>query len=140
LKKDSLRKMVSKKVWQQCSLRLKNEETVKVLKSLFDLIVDILAERIDEIKTDDGRSISFFSEEREFLTINVTRKDLRIYIHPKAGAYFYPKAKFDVERFRFWEGSFHKASGKYRAMSVWISEKKCLPAVKEIIDIIPKKV
>jgi hypothetical protein len=132
--------MVSKKVWQQCSLRLKNEEAVEVLESLFDLIVDILADRIDEIKTEDGRSISFFSEEREFLTINVTRKDLRIYIHPKAGAHFDPKAKYDLERFRFWEGSFHKASGKYRGISVWISEKRHLSVVKKILDFIPKTV
>jgi hypothetical protein len=109
-----------------------------VLHTLFEHTIDVLADRIDEIKTEDGKTISFFSEEREFLTINVTRKDLRIYIHPKAGAYFDPKAKFNVERFRFWDGSYHKKSGKYRAVSVWISQRKYLPGVEHIIDIIPK--
>ncbi len=138
MKRESLKNMVNKEVWQQCSLRLKNEEAVGVLYKLFDYIIDTLAERIDEIKTEDGKTISFFFEGREFLTINVTRKDLRIYIHPKAGVFFDPKAKFDVEKFRFWETAYHKASGKNRAMSVWISEKQYLPRVKKIIDYIPK--
>jgi hypothetical protein len=133
-----LKRTLSKQIWQQCELRLKSEETKTVLHTLFEHITDVLADRIEEIKTEDGKTISFFSEEREFLTINVTRKDLRIYIHPQAGAYFDPKAKFDVERFRFWDGSYQKTSGKYRAMSVWISQKKYLPGVKHIIDIIPK--
>jgi len=140
MKREALKDMVSKEVWQQCSLRLKKEETVEVLHKLFDYIVDILADRINEIKTDDGKSISFFSEGREILTINVTRKDLRIYIHPKAGAFFDPKARFNVEKFRFWETAYHKASGKNKALSVWISEKKYLPGVKKIIDCIPKTI
>ncbi len=140
MKRETLKKMVEKEVWQQCSSRLKKEETVEVLHKLFEYIIDTLSDRIDEIKTDDGKTISFFSEGREFLTINVTRKDLRIYVHPKAGVFFDPKAKFAVEKFRFWEGSFHKASNKYRAMSVWISEKKYLSGVKKIIDSIPKTI
>ncbi|KPL01308.1 MAG: hypothetical protein AMJ91_00030 [candidate division Zixibacteria bacterium SM23_73_3] len=138
MRREALKDMVSKETWQRCLSRLKKQETVEVLHKLFDYIVDILADRISQIKTADSRSISFFSEGREFLTINVTRKDLRIYIHPKAKAFFDPKVKFDVERFRFWDGSYHKASGKYRAMSVWISEKKDLPGVKKIIACIPK--
>jgi hypothetical protein len=137
-KSRSLKEMVSEQVWQQCTLRLKMPETDEVLHQLFDYVVKALAKRIEEIRTDDGKAISFFTEGREFLTINVTRKDLRIYIHPKAGAHFDPKAKFDVEKFRFWDTSYHKASGKYRAMSVWISQKKYLPGVKEIIDFVPK--
>ena len=140
MKREALKDMVSKEVWQQCSLRLKKEETVEVLYKLFGYIVDSLADRIGEIKTEDGESISFFSEGREILTINVTRKDLRIYIHPRAGAFFDPKARFDVEKFRFWETAYHKATGKNRAMSVWISEKKYLQGVKEIIDCIPKTI
>jgi hypothetical protein len=134
----ALKRTISKQIWQQCEQRLKSEETKAVLHTLFEYIMNVLAGRIDEIKTEDGKAISFFSEEREFLTINVTRKDLRIYIHPKAGTYFDPKAKFKVERFRFWDGSYQKTSGKYRAMSVWISQKKYLPGVKHIIDFIPK--
>ena len=123
-KREALKDVVSKQVWQQCSLRIKKEETVEVLRSLFDYVVDVLADRIREIKTDDGKSISFLSEGGEILTINVGRKNLRIYIHPKAGAFFDRKAKFEAEEFRFWEISYHKASQKQRAMSVWISEKK----------------
>ncbi|MBA7667766.1 hypothetical protein ES703_75864 [subsurface metagenome] len=134
----SLKELVSEKFWQECSKKLKNEKTVVVLHELFDYIVDILAKRIDNIKTEDGKAISFFSKEREFLTINVTRKNLRIYLHPPAGAFFEPNTRFDVEEFRFWEGSYRKASGKYRGMSVWISEKKYLQGVKEIINQIPR--
>lgn len=134
----SLKELVSEEVWQKCSERLKNEEPVAVLKELFDYIVDTLAKRIDNIKSEDGKAISFFSQGKEILTINVTRKNLRIYIHPPAMAFFDPKAKFRVEKFRFWEGSYRKSSGKYRGMSVWISEKEYLQGVKEIINQIPR--
>ena len=134
----SLKKQISEKIWQQCFAKLGKEETMEVLRNLFNYIVDTLATRIDDIKTDDGKAISFFSNKREILTINITRKDLRIYIHPPAKALFNPKTKFDVEKFRFWEGSYHKKYGKYKAMSVWISEKRCLSGVEEILDCIPK--
>lgn len=134
----SLKELVSEKFWQECSKKLKNEKTVVVLHELFDYIVDILIKRLDDIKTEDGKAISFFSKEREFLTINITRKNLRIYIHPPADVLFEPKVKFNVEEFSFWEGSYRKASGKYRGMSVWISEKKYLQGVKEIINQIPR--
>ena len=136
----SLKELVSEKFWQECSERLKNKEVVEVLHKLFDYIVNTLSTRIDGIKTEDGKAISFFSQGREFLTINVTRKNLRIYIHPPAGAFFEPEAKFAVEKFRFWEGSFRKSTGKYKGLSVWISEKKYLPGVKEIINHIPKTI
>ncbi|UCB51953.1 MAG: hypothetical protein JSV10_08170 [Candidatus Zixiibacteriota bacterium] len=137
MKSESLRQMIPKELWQQFLARMKTEDTIQVLHRLFDYVTKVLANRTDEIKADDGRAISFFHEQREFLTINVTRKDLRIYVHPKAGVYFDPKAKFAVEKFRFWETSYHKASGKYRALSFWISEKEYLPAAKKIIDMIP---
>jgi len=133
----SLKDLVGDEFWQQCYLRLKKEETLEVIHRLFDYIADSLAKRIDGIKTEDGRTISFFSKGREILTINVTRKDLRIYIHPPAKAYFDPERKLRVEKYRFWEGSHQKTSGKYRAMSVWISEKRYLSGVEEIIDHIP---
>lgn len=133
-----LKQLVDEKFWQRCSARLKKEEAIEVLHELFDWIVNTLSPRIDDIRTDDDRAISFFSKGREILTINLTRKDLRIYIHPSARAFFNPKTKFRVEKFRFWEGSYHKASGKNRAMSVWVSEKKYLSGVKEIISHIPK--
>jgi len=135
---ESLKSLISEKVWQGTASRLKSEETVEVMRELFDYAVDRLAPRLDDIKVQDERAISFFSSGREILTINVTRKDLRIYIHSPAGAFFDPAEDFDVERFSLWKGSFQKKSGKYRAMSVWISEKSYLPAVKRLIDRIPK--
>ena len=134
----SLKDLVNKEVWKQYSARLKKEEVLEVLHKLFEYIVETLATRIEDIKTDNGRAISFFSKGREILTINVTRKDLRIYIHPPARAFFNPEAKFEVEKFRFWEGSYHKSSGKNRAMSFWISKMKYFPGAKEIISHIPK--
>ena len=133
-----LRNLVNNEFWQESTSRLQSAETVEVLRELFDYAVDSLAPRMDDIKAEDGRALSFFSSGREILTINVTRKDLRIYIHPPAGAFFDPNEYFGVERFSLWKGSFQKKSGKYRAMSVWISEKRYMPAVKALIDRIPK--
>jgi hypothetical protein len=117
MSKRNLKAKVTQNTWKQCAARQKSEETVATLHGLFDCIVEGLAPRIDDIKTDDGKSISFFSEGREILTINVTRKDLRIYIHPAARTLFDPKSEFKVERFGFWEASYQKSSGKYRGMS-----------------------
>jgi len=134
----SIKELIKEEFWQQCSERLKGKETIEVLHKLFDHIVLALATGIDNVKTEDGKTISFFSKGREFLTINITRKDLRIYIHPAARAFFDPEARFQVEKFRFWDGSYHKSSGKYRAMSFWISKMKYIPGVKEIIKYIPE--
>jgi hypothetical protein len=59
-------------------------------------------------------------------------------VHPEAGALFEPEARFDVEKFRFWEGSFRKTSGKYNALSFWISKRGHLPGARDIIGRIPK--
>jgi hypothetical protein len=139
MSKASLKALVSDKVWQQCAQRLKKPYVIDVLHKLFDHIIDNLWQRIDDIKTDDGRAISFFSAGREILTINITRNDLRIYIHPPAQAYFDPGLKFNVEKFRFWDASFHKKTGNYRGLSVWISDNKYLPGMKQIIKKIPKR-
>ncbi len=135
----SLKNLVGKEFWQESTSRLQSAETIEVMRELFDYVVDTLAPRLDDVKAQDGKAISFFSLGREILTINVTRKDLRIYIHPPAGAFFDPEEHFDVERFSLWKGSFQKKSGKYRAMSVWISERKYLSAVKRLIRRIPKR-
>ncbi len=138
MKVENLNSLVSEEDWQQFYERLKNKQVMEVLHELFNHIVDTLAKRIDAVKVDNGRAISFFSNDREFLTINVTRNDLRIYIHPAARTFFDPDAKFQVEKFNFWKSSYQKTSGKYRAMSVWISEKEYLQGVKEVIDLIPE--
>ncbi len=136
--KKSLKLIIERDIWNQCSSRLKDEKTANVFRELLDYIANTLSERIDDIKSDDGKAISFYSDGREFLTINITRTGFRIYIHPAANVFFDPKLKFKVEKFRFWDASFQKTSGKYRGMSVWITEKKYLPGVKKIIDEIPK--
>jgi hypothetical protein len=133
----SLYGLVPKEIWQQYEARLKNKAALDALQDVFVSIIEILSARIEDIKHDDGRAISFYSKDREFLTINVTRKNLRIYIHPSSGASFDQNTMFNVEKYRFWNSSFHKKSGKYRAMSIWISDKKYLSGIKEILREIP---
>jgi len=60
-----------------------------------------------------------------------------IYLQPSSGALFNKDKKFAVEKISIWEGSFQKASGKYRAMAVWVSKKEHLPGIKKLIDRIP---
>ncbi len=136
--KKSLRQIIDKDVWKLCSSRLKDDASADILRALLDHIVDNLSGRIDDIKCPDGKAISFFSDSREFLTINIMRVGFRIYIHPAAKAFFEPESKFKVEKFRFWDASFQKTLGKYRGMSVWIEDQKYLPGVKKIIDEIAK--
>jgi hypothetical protein len=109
------------------------------LRELFDYVVESLAARVDDVKTDDGKTLSFFSAGREFLTFNVGRKDVRVYVHPPAGARFKPGETFEVGRFRFWDGSFHKATGEYRALSFWVSAPSDMAGAREIIDRISKR-
>lgn len=135
---ESLGSKVSEEFWEQSSNRLQDAEAAGVMRELFDHIVDNLAARLDDIKAQDGRTISFFSSGREILTINVTKVNLRIYIHPLAGAFFGPNEDFRVERFSLWEGSFQKKSGKYRGMSVWISERRYLSGVEALIGRVRK--
>jgi hypothetical protein len=40
----------------------------------------------------------FFSAGREILRINIGRRDMRVYVHPPAGALFDFKAKFTVKK------------------------------------------
>ncbi len=125
-------------VWQQYSQRLKDPTVIEVLHKLFDIIVELLAERIDDIRDVDGKAISFFSKEREILTINITRKNLRVYIHPSSLAYFDPEMEYRVEKLSFWESSYHIKTGKYRGLSVWISNKKYLRGIEKILRNIPQ--
>ncbi|UCD94497.1 MAG: hypothetical protein JSU69_00135 [Candidatus Zixiibacteriota bacterium] len=131
---------IKDEVWRQCAARTKKPELIDIARRLYDDIIDILGKRIDEVKADDGRAISFFSKGREILTINIARNSLRIYVHPPAQAFFDPDDKFKVERFRFWEGSFQKKTSRYKGLSVWISEKRYLPAVKKIVSRIPNDI
>ncbi len=138
MKPDSIRKLVGEDVWQQYSQRLKDPTVIDVLHKLFDIIVELLAKRIDDIRDVDGKAISFFSKGREILTINITRKNLRVYVHPPSLAYFDPELEYKVEKLSFWESSYHKKTGRYRGLSVWISNKKYLRNIEKIIRNIPQ--
>lgn len=136
--KRSLRRAVGAEFWRESSSRLPDEEAAEVLRELFDHVAGALAKRIDGVKADGGKTLSFYSGGREFLTFNVTRTGLRVYVHPPAGALLEPEATFAVEKFRFWEASFQKRTGKYRAMSFWISTPEHVRGAREIIGRIPK--
>ncbi len=127
---------ISKQTWEQFSAKLSSAEATSVLRELVSYVTDRLKSRIDQVKTSKD-SVAFLSEGREFLTINVTRTGLRIYFHPPAGMLFSQDEKFPVEKVSIWAASFQKASGKYRAMTAWISKKEHLPGIKTLIDRIP---
>jgi len=137
--KKSLRRAVSAAFWEKSSTKLKSEEAAAALRELFDYVVATLARRVDDVKTEAGKAVSFFEAGREFLTINVGRENLRVYVHPPAGVLFEPEATFDVEKFRFWEASFQKKTGKFRGMSFWVSAPAHLPGARAVIDRIPRE-
>jgi len=109
---------------------------LKVLREVINYATERLKSRIDEVKSTRD-VIAFFSKGKEFLTINVTRTNLRIYFQPSSGALFSKDEKFAVEKVSIWEGLLQKASGKYRAMTAWVSKKEHLPGIKKLIDRIP---
>jgi len=123
-------------MWERYSNKLPNSEALKVLREVIDYISKKLEARIDD--TDVWREgVAFFSKGKEFLTVEVTTKGLRIHFYPSAGVFFNGQEKFSVERFNLWKSSYRKASGKYRAMTAWVSREMHLPAIKKLIDMIP---
>jgi len=127
---------IDEQAWKQISTKLTDVEALKVLHDVVNYATERLKSRIDEVKLSRD-VIAFFSRGKEFLTINVTRTNLRIYFQPSSGALFSKDEKFTVEKVSFWEGSFQKSSGKYRAMTAWVSKKEHLPGIKKMIDNIP---
>ena len=127
---------INEQVWKQFSAKLSSAEALSVLRELVNYVTDRLRSRIDQVKASKD-SVAFFSRGKEFLTINVTRTGLRIYFHPPAGVLFSKDEKFLVEKVSIWEGSFQKASGKYRAITAWVSKEEHLPGIKTLIDRIP---
>jgi hypothetical protein len=136
--KRSLRRAIGAEFWRESSGRLPSAEAAEVLRELVAHVVDGWARRVDGVKTVGGEGVIFNSRGRPFLTVNVCRKDLRVYVHPEAGALFEPEAEFDVEKFRFWEGSFRKTSGKFNALSFWISKRGHLAGARDILAYVPK--
>jgi hypothetical protein len=139
--KKTITDYVSEEFWQKCLSRPKKEGMGPVLAEVCGHIVNTLSERIDKVEErGKGEALSFFSGGKEFLTVNVCLRNLRVYIHPSSGASFDPESDFDVEKFRFWDGSYRKTTGKYVGMTVWVSEAEHLPAFEEAIKLVPKKV
>ncbi len=136
--KRSLKRAIGEEFWRESSSRLPTAEAAEVLRKLVEHVVSGWARRVDGVKTVGGEGVIFNSRGRPFLTINVCRKNLRVYVHPEAGALVEPEAQFGVEKFRFWEGSFRKTSGKYNALSFWISKREHLPGAREILAYVPK--
>jgi hypothetical protein len=127
---------ISDQTWKQISTKLTDVEALRVLREVFNYASERLKSRIDEVKSSKD-VIAFCSKGKEILTINVTRTDLRIYFQPSCGALFSKDEKFAVEKVSIWEGSFQKSSGKYRAMTAWVSKQNHLPAIRTLIDRIP---
>jgi len=125
--------VIDERMWKRYSAKLQKSETLKVFREVIDYITEKLKLRIDD--TDVWREgVVFYSGDREFLTIEVTTKGLRIHFYPSAGALFDDQEKFSVERINLWKSSYRKASGKYRAMTAWVSKEVHLPAIKKLID------
>lgn len=132
----SMSVIVDERMWKRYSDKLPNSEALEVLREVIDYTFEKLKSKIED--TDVWRGgVAFFSNEKELLTINVTTKGLRIYFYPSAGALFNGQEQFLVDRFNLWKSSYQKASGKYRAMTAWVSKETHLPAIKKLIDRIP---
>jgi hypothetical protein len=127
---------IDEQTWKQISTKLTDVRALKVLREVVNYATERLKPRIDEVKSSKD-VITFFSRGKEFLTINVTRTNLRIYFQPSSGALFSKDEKFTVEKVSIWEGSLQKASGKYRAMTAWVSKEEHIPGIKTLIDRIP---
>ena len=127
---------IDEQTWKQISTKLTDAEALRVLRQLVDYVAERLKSRIDQVKSSKD-AIAFFSKGREFLTINITRTNLRIYFQPSSGALFSKDEKFAVEKVSLWEGSFQKATGKYRALTAWVSKQEHLSGIKKMIDAIP---
>jgi hypothetical protein len=128
--------VIDERMWKRYSAKLPNSEALKVFREVIDYITEKLKPRTDD--TDVWREgVAFFSEDKEFLTIEVTTKGLRIHFYPSAGALFDSQEKFSVERINLWKSSYRKASGKYQALTAWVSKEEHLPGIKKLIDRIP---
>jgi Zn/Cd-binding protein ZinT len=127
---------IDEQTWKEISTKLTDAESLKVLREIVKYAIERLKSRIDEVKSSRD-VIAFFSKGKELLTVNVTRTNLRVYFQPSCGALFSKDEKPAVEKASVWEGSFQKASGKYRAMTAWVSKEEHIPGIKTLIDRIP---
>ena len=138
MKKKSLIILINKEIRQKYSARIHNKEAELALYDLFNAITDILSDRIDDIELFEDKALMFFSSGREIIRVNIGRHNMRVYIHPPAGALFKPDAKFDVEKINLWQSAFRKTSGKYCGMTFWVANRKHIEGARKIIEFIPK--
>ena len=136
--KRSLRRAIGPEFWRESAARLPSEEAAEVLRELVGHVIEGWARRVDGVKTVGGEGVIFLSRGRPFLTVNAGRKNLRVYVHPEAGALVEPEATFDVEKFRFWEGAYRKTSAKYNALSFWVSKRDHLTGARDKLSRVPK--
>lgn len=141
-----LTRAIDEKTWAQFCNKLPNPEAQKVLYEVIEYVttrlksrihkIERLAEHTPELKYLD--SICFLSQGKTFLTINVTRKGLRIYFYPTAGVFLDAKEKYAVEAMSYWQTNYHKKTGKYRGFTAWVSKEIHLSGIKKLIDMIPE--
>lgn len=130
-------KEIDEKTWNQFKAKLSNPEAFNFIRRLIDFAKKTLEPHTEVMMVwKDG--VSFWASEREFLTFNITRQGLRIYIHPAAGLFWDPEITFKVEKFNFWKSSYRKTTGKYCGLTIWMTTDKHLEAVKTIITSIPQ--
>jgi len=140
--------VIDGKTWSKFCSKLPDLEAQKVLCYITEYVTKRLGSRIQRIRrladhAPGGKvvkwldGICFVSQGRDLLTINVTRKGLRIYFYPAAGVLLDPREKYEVEAMSLWKTSYQKKTGKYRGFTVWVSKEVHIPAVKTLIDRIP---
>ncbi|MDI6905439.1 MAG: hypothetical protein QMD13_08165 [Candidatus Bathyarchaeia archaeon] len=98
---------IEEQIWKQISTKLTDAEALKVLREIVNYAVERLKPRVDEVKASRD-AIIFLSKGKEFLVINVTRINLRIYFQPSCGALFSKDEKFGVEKISIWEAHFRR--------------------------------
>ncbi|MGQ9706035.1 MAG: hypothetical protein ACUVWP_03395 [bacterium] len=126
-------------LWQNASIKVESDETIDVLHTLFDYILDTLYERIDDART-VYIMLYFFSNGRHIISITVCKKNLQVNIHHPSGDLFEQEANFKVERFKLWQTSFVKSKGKFRGSTAWVSKIAHIEGMKEILRKMPEKV
>ena len=99
--------VIDEQAWKRFAAKMPSLEAQNVLRQLIDYVTHRLRPKIEQVKTLED-SIAFFTKGREFLTINIARKGLRIYIHPPAGASFSDQNKYEVEKISLWTSSTDK--------------------------------
>jgi hypothetical protein len=109
--------VIDEKTWLRFCNKLPSLEAQNVLCYIIEYATKRFGSRIQKIRrladhAPGGRvvkwldGICFVSQGRDLLTINVTRKGLRIYFYPAAGVLLDPNEKCAVEAMNLWKTSY----------------------------------